>query len=467
MKLQVASQWSPYCPFDPYPKQQLLIDHPGRFILAHGTTRSSKSVAALMKVVSNVHVPQYSALFLRRTFPELEQNDGPLDMAKKWFKGTDVVYDSRAHRFTWPSGASLEFGHCDSADAYYKYLGGRWTTIIFDELTSFTEQQFGEICTRNTKSLDNPVPLQVIGTTNPGGPFEAWVFDRFINPETKRPDHCEINFDLSDNPSQSADEIRQSVGAASQTRQRQLLQGEWMVAADGQYVSAEWFQFTSNPPEFSRVFRSWDISLTKDGNWTVGTLIGKGSDETYYILDVIRVRLETPSVRQLILDTAAKDPPGTIVCVEKTVVSLNLVQDLIRNDRFIACRDLDPTKTQDILLPELKAEPGKPRSVHLIPVKIHGRSGDKLSRASGFISRLYEGKVFLKTAPWNTDFIAEFCRFTNSDTDTDDQIDSCSLGFEVALRTRGGEPWKPRVYTPGTDEYYDQLAKKQRRRRAA
>ncbi|MBS1826195.1 MAG: phage terminase large subunit [Acidobacteria bacterium] len=464
LRPQTGDRWSKYIPWEPYPRQQELIDHSGRFVLAHGTTRGSKSIAALMKVLTYVEHPGYSALFLRRTFPELEQAKAPLYWARQWLAGTDARYDGSSHRFHFPSGASVEFGHCANPDDFYKYLGGSWQCIVFDELTSFTEQQFGEIVSRNTRTTDIEVPLQVIGTTNPGGPHEEWVYNRFLNPETKRPDHHDIKFTFQDNPSIDEQEVRKAVGQTLITRQRQLLEGEWMVAAEGQYVSADWFQFTQDIPEFSRLYRAWDISLTKDGNYTVGILLGKGADETYYILDCIRVRLETPTVRQLILDTAANDPHGTIVCVERTVVSLNLIQDLIRNDQFVVTRDFDPTKSDGLLLPDLVAT-GKKKSVHLVPVKVHGRSGDKLARASGFISRLYQRKVWLKVAPWNTDYVAEWCRFTNEDHNTDDQIDATSLAFEVSFKTRGGEPLREKVYIPGTQEYHDEFDRRMKRMR--
>jgi predicted phage terminase large subunit-like protein len=76
------------------------------------------------------------------------------------------------------------------------------------------------------------------------------------------------------------------------------------------------------PDQFARRVRAWDLAATEkqagaDPDWTVGALLGKHRDGTFWLLDVVRARLGPKGVRQLIRQTAESDGKGVPIRLER------------------------------------------------------------------------------------------------------------------------------------------------------
>lgn len=152
---------------------------------AAGGGKTSCVVALILKWVAH---SQYRALLLRRETPQLE---GLLDEASRIYKrGNDggarpfrasepaAEFNIVKSVWTFPSGARARFNHCQlDADAF-NYQGHEYQTIVFDELTHFTEKQYLEIRTRNRSGVAG-IPCYTRATTNPGGPGHEWTFKRW------------------------------------------------------------------------------------------------------------------------------------------------------------------------------------------------------------------------------------------------------------------------------------------------
>lgn len=76
------------------------------------------------------------------------------------------------------------------------------------------------------------------------------------------------------------------------------------------------------PDQFVRRVRAWDLAATEkqagaDPDWTVGALLGRHKDGTFWLLDIVRQRLGPKGVRQLIRQTAEADGKSVPIRIER------------------------------------------------------------------------------------------------------------------------------------------------------
>lgn len=233
-----------YCPILPLvsPPQSLFLLLDCFEALYGGAVGGGKTAALLMGAIQYVDVPGYAALIMRRTFPELEQPDGPIDQSLRWFaQAPDDVrprYNRADHEWLFPSGAKIKFGHLDNPNAMIQYQGGGYHYFGFDELTHFDEQPYEFIAfSRARRPKHGPlaqVPMRVRASANPGGPGHGWVKPRFIT--QRKPDVAFIPAKLADNPGIDQDDY---IGRLRQMRPaliQQLLEGDWDAFEDQAYA---------------------------------------------------------------------------------------------------------------------------------------------------------------------------------------------------------------------------------------
>ena len=186
----------------------------------------------------------YRALLLRRTMPELRRSlivtaHEYLNHAASW-NGSDNTY-------TFPSGAVLEFGHCQNEDDVYKYDSAAYDYIGFDELTTFTEFQYNYISVRN-RGQDETIPKRIRSASNPGKVGHGWVKRRFIdNKEPYKLYKLEGESDLTtqhiparvyDNPTllKNNPQYVQRLKSLNEPYRSAMLDGNWDLFI-GQYFS--------------------------------------------------------------------------------------------------------------------------------------------------------------------------------------------------------------------------------------
>ena len=124
--------------------------------------------------------PRFKGLLLRRTFPELESEI--IVRSREWYPLTGAKYNEERKRWTFPSGAIMQFGHIEYEQDVRKYDTTEYNYIAFDELTSFTEFQYTYLSKTRCRSSSNKLPAIVRSATNPGNIGHAWVRDYFISP---------------------------------------------------------------------------------------------------------------------------------------------------------------------------------------------------------------------------------------------------------------------------------------------
>ena len=234
----LAAAWPPlrtYCPIlqTVSAQQAAFLSLDCTEALYGGAVGGGKTGALLMAALQYVHIPDYAALILRRTFPELEQPDGPIDQSLRWFASVPEslrpVYNRGDHEWRFPSGAVLKFGHLDHPNAMIRYQGGGYHFFGFDELTHFDEQPYEFIgFSRTRRPREGPlsrVPMRVRATANPGGPGHMWVKQRFIT--GRKPGVMFVPAKLEHNPGIDFDDYVSRLSELGPELRQQLLDGDW------------------------------------------------------------------------------------------------------------------------------------------------------------------------------------------------------------------------------------------------
>jgi len=137
-----------YIPHEPTPKQAAFLLMPQREVIYGGAAGGGKTDALLMAALQYADVPGYSALLLRRTFKQLNLAKSLIPRSHEWLARTDAKWHAADMRWSFPSGAVLDFGHCQHEHDKHNYQGGEYHFIGFDELTGFSLGQFSFLTSR-------------------------------------------------------------------------------------------------------------------------------------------------------------------------------------------------------------------------------------------------------------------------------------------------------------------------------
>jgi hypothetical protein len=193
-----------------------------------GAAGGGKSDALLMGALKFVHVPSFSALLLRRTYADLSLPGAIMDRAHTWLRGSAATWNDVKKRWTFPSGATIQFGYLDTANDRYRYQSSEFQYIGFDELTQFDEVSYRYLFSRLRRRVDIEVPLRMRAATNPGGIGHDWVKARFIDGASRF-----VSARLEDNPHADQAGYRTSLGELDTVTRRQLEEGRWEQDAAG------------------------------------------------------------------------------------------------------------------------------------------------------------------------------------------------------------------------------------------
>ena len=147
------------------------------FVLFGGSKFPGKTHSLIFEATRQIDNQNYKALLIRRTFPRLQEM---IDRARKYYPQVGGVWEGEAHRWRFPSGATIAFGHCQHEDSKYDYQGHEYAFIGFDQLEEFTESQVRFIMAQNRTS-DAAVRCYVRATANPGGIGHWWIKRKFID----------------------------------------------------------------------------------------------------------------------------------------------------------------------------------------------------------------------------------------------------------------------------------------------
>jgi len=241
---------------------------------------------------------------------------------------------------------------------------------------------------------------------------ESWCRTRTVQRKAGEALHPELE------PLETLEHLRRTVGEynfAGQYQQRPSPLG-------GGMVKAKWFRTYTPaelPPKFESIVQSWDTANKSSelSDYSVCTTWGR-TKYRFYLLDVLRLKLDYPQLRRAVISQYRKYNPTNIL-IEDRASGTQLIQELIDNGVY-GVTEYEPQM-------------------------------DKIMRMHSVTSTIENGFVYLpKEASWLDQYVHELTTFPNSKHD--DQVDSTSQVLDWA---------KQSVVRLGLYEYYRREAIKQ------
>ncbi len=227
--------WSPQAG----PQERFLRD-PHFETLFGGAAGGGKTEALIHDGLHGVDNPYHKALFLRRTFPELQE---VMDRTQLEFKQLGADWRASEKRWVFPSGAIYQFGYCKDYQDVLQYQGQEFSWLGFDEGGNIPEERIWLFLLSRLRSKDASLRVFARVTANPGGAGHGWLKKRFVSitGHGKRPYRDPLtgltrNFipsRVTDNPilMQSNPLYVAQLQQLPEQLRRQMLDGDWDAGA--------------------------------------------------------------------------------------------------------------------------------------------------------------------------------------------------------------------------------------------
>lgn len=149
-------------------------------VLFAGGRGSGKSDCLIVDLLRFCNNKSFRALVIRRTMPELRELMGRAkDLYYQAFPG--VKWNQQEKMFTFPSGATVEFGYCDTVDDAERYRGQQYTWLGIDELSQYDSPEIYNKLKGSLRTTDKSIKIYVRATSNPTGKGRWWVKEYFID----------------------------------------------------------------------------------------------------------------------------------------------------------------------------------------------------------------------------------------------------------------------------------------------
>jgi predicted phage terminase large subunit-like protein len=412
LTLERALRLNRYMPHRPTAKQMAFMLLPHREAFYGGSGGGGKSDCLLMSALQDVHVPGYSALLLRRTYPDLALPGAIMDRMAQWLEDTDAQWIGKSHSWLFPSSARITFGYLQDENDKFRYRSAEFQFIGYDELTQFTQSQYQFLFSRLRRLAGSTVPLRMRSASNPGDVGHDWVRQHFLieGPTHGRP---YIPARIADNPFLDIEGYRQSLSHLDPITRAQIEDGDWDVSAAGNMFRRHWFKVVTDYPRQARLVRFWDLAATEpipgvspDPDWTCGVLMAEHKGQ-YWIIDVVHDRLSPKGVEDLVLATALRDTARVDIWIEQ-----------------------EPGSSGKLVVDDYQRRVLKGYPVHALK-----SSGSKIDRARPLSSAAEAGNVMFLPGTWHTVFLDEATRFPYGSHD--DQVDAASGALSVTKAPRG------------------------------
>lgn len=401
-----------YSTHKPFPKQQafLLLNCLDAFY--GGAAGGGKSDALLLAALQYVDVPGYAAILIRDTYANLAMPGALMSRAAEWLAPWVNSGEVRFNgvQYSFPSGATLRFGHMDGPNAHFNYQSAEFQFVGIDEVVSIPEHQALYMFSRLRRLVSSNVPIRFRCASNPPAREQlakgAWVKDRYITGDPWDRETGErrvtIRAKAEDNPYLDVENYNKSLALLDPITREQLRNGDWDIHQRGVYMDrADFILIDELPTDIVASGRRWDMAATEptrpghDPDWTCG-IKGHMTMSGMLVLEhCIRFRKKPEAVEALVLQTARLDGRDVRIRMEqeggssgKTVVAYYA--------RLLSGWDF-------------RGEPAQK---------------NKFQRATPFMNMVGQHRVCLLRGEWNTSFLDECELFP--DGVHDDQVDAAS-----------------------------------------
>lgn len=233
-------------PIDPRPCRCIEVDDPTGLYLAGSTfIPTHNSQALVVFPLRYCDHPNFKALILRRTMPELRDLIGKaVDLYLKVYP--DAKFSVQENRFKFPSGATIEFGYCQYPEDLNRYKGQEYALIGVDELAQFPFYDELMIGLKGSlRTTAKGLKPQFLATANPGDVSSDKVKRDYIDQapenttfyqevevdgEVLRISKRFIKSTLKNNPALAHDKrYKAFLASLPDVKRKQWLDGDWDV----------------------------------------------------------------------------------------------------------------------------------------------------------------------------------------------------------------------------------------------
>lgn len=457
-----------------HPRQREFLELDCEEALYGGAAGGGKTFALIHWLAQGVHIPEYSGIFFRRTYPQLSRsNDSPIAKSHLIYRPLGGVYSAQEHKWTFPSGARIDFSHLQHEDSKFDHQGPSYHRVAFDELTQFTKTQYEYLFSRLRQHVGFPLAIGVRAASNPDGIGRDWVKRRFVTQEAidsirtltaKDPSPKGQKFitpagrvfmpsRVADNPTLDTEDyierLNTQLGAVLAAR---LANGDWSVT-EGAQIDPEWLRYFTKRGEHL-------IPLGKDGSQlgvrhdiqmqrfatvdTAGTSKQKAEEDKGLRApswSVCAVWDYWPRTRFLFLRHVWRmrgDFLEVKAGVRETIGQWNVPTTIVENAHH----------GQPLALELGNCQLVNPVIAGMKTAKAGPAESAKLERAiaSGLLKKLQQGEVFFPdvssvagVSKWLPDLESELLGWTGRKDETADQIDVCSYAANHVRRS--SQPW--------------------------
>jgi len=434
------------------PRQEVALDADADIVIFGGGAGGGKTYSVLLSVVQYAHVPEFSAEIFRRTTPDLMATGGLWQDSFRVFPHLGGVPNQSALRWTFPSGATAKFSHMEHPNDRFNWKGAQVPFIAFDQLETFTEDQFWYLLSRN-RAPRGAVRPWMLAPCNPvpdDDPIGGWLrklIDWWIGPDglavsersgavrwcvrdgddlvwsdsrealaarygAGRPKSFTfIESRLEDNPALLVKDpgYRSRLELLPRVERERLLGRNWNVKpAAGLVFDQAWFRPVDAAPRGGEVrrVRYWDKAATPaevargEGAHSAGVLMSADGSGVYYVEDVVRGQWSAADRERVIRQTAEADGTGVDVWEEQEPGS--------------GGKESAEATVRNLAGWSVRVEP-----VH--------RS--KYERARGLSAQAEARNVRYVRGAWNGAWLREMHAFTGAGREVCDQVDATAGSF--------------------------------------
>lgn len=407
------------------------------FIVTHN------SHLALMLALGYIHDPNFRAVYIRQTSPQLTQAGGLWQEAQAMYRQFGAKFKQKPQMTAvFPSGAEVQFKVSGGPADVTNFDGSQWSLVVFDEAQWHSIEEISYLESRIRSRAEGP--HRMVCTCNPSKDspllnFVRWYIDDItgipipersgveryyarwggdfvfgdsirelrekFSEDIKPQTYTFISATIYDNPiliKKNPDYLYRLENLKRVERERLLL-GSWFAAVEGEgYFKRDWIPIVDSVPSdiVARV-RSWDLAYSEkteaypDPDYTAGVRLSRDRMGIYYIEDVAKCRRLTDGVIRFIIETAEEDPEDTQVTIPK---------------------ENSAGKASYLFFTRTLAECG----VAVRPVVVSTKSG-KVQRFLPFASICEAGMVKMVRGDWNEEFLMELESFTGKQRQHDDK----------------------------------------------
>ena len=167
-------------------------------LLALGTRGTGKSHTMRWDAITRCLIyPGFKALIIRRKLTDLRKSHLTFIGAEMKMLGGN--YRQNTMDAVFPNGSFIQFSHCESDADINNYLSSEWDYIGFDELSTFTLEQFLKISAAARAITTKPYKALIRACSNPLGPGAGWMKQWFIDHDVdyaEFPDYRSEDFEM-------------------------------------------------------------------------------------------------------------------------------------------------------------------------------------------------------------------------------------------------------------------------------